>query len=57
MTSIELKDRLAKAEEKVTKCENTIERRMRGYWICITELRRLQERSQIVVTLDGAVNA
>mgnify|MGYP000718431545 CR=1 FL=1 len=26
MTSIELKDRLTKAEEKVTKCENTIER-------------------------------
>lgn len=29
MTSIELKDRLAKAEEKVTKCENTIERHMK----------------------------
>lgn len=29
MTSIELKDRLAKAEEKVIKCENTIERHMK----------------------------
>ena len=55
MTSIELKDRLAKAEEKVTKCENTIERHMKQLEKRQAKLLRVEWMAQYMEDLKAVM--
>ena len=55
MTSIELKDRLTKAEEKVTKCENTIERHMKQLEKRQAKLLRVEWMAQYMEDLKAVM--
>ena len=55
MTSIELKDRLTKAEEKVTKCENTIERHVKQLEKRQAKLLRVEWMAQYMEDLKAVM--
>lgn len=55
MTSIELKDRLTKAEEKVTKYENTIERHMKQLEKRQAKLLRVEWMAQYMEDLKAVM--